>query len=86
MDVKLFAFFANDEDEGLGRDRSKIGMLTDENGVRRDANHYGNDSCQRSGGVASTHFSNLSLLGTWAASARVAGMVYMSRLGLPTTR
>lgn len=36
--------------------------------------------------VASTHFSNLSLLGTWATSARVAGMVYISRLGLPTTR
>lgn len=25
--------------------------------------------------VASTHFSNLSLLGTWAASARVVGML-----------
>lgn len=51
MDVKLFALFANDEDEGFRRDGSKIGMSTDEMGMEITMR---NDSCQRSqGGVDS---------------------------------
>lgn len=64
MDVKLFSLFANDKDEGFGSDGPRARML--------DA--MGNIIAMIHVNEASTHFSNLSLLGTWAASARVAGM------------